>query len=192
MKTKDHKELSDYLMTQFHYPVKKELRRAVILGSIEPDYNPITYLRGSLKIEKFRGHNFENAHHCIKRLIYKIETGNMSEIKRCYLLGKLLHYVADAFTFPHNKAFKGTLAEHCSYEMELHGYMERALQRQSVDWVQIRSNKSLMDQIDDMHQKYLDEPHGYRTDFCYILDAVALVFEYFSEEYADCWKEQAA
>lgn len=86
MKTKDHRILSYYLMAQFDYPVKKSLKHALILGSVEPDYNPFTYLHGSLKTEKFRGHNFDNARKCIVSLIHKIETEEMSELKRCYLL----------------------------------------------------------------------------------------------------------
>ena len=116
MKTIDHEELSRYLMEKFDYPVKKRLKYAFILGSIEPDYNPVTYLRGSVKVEKFRGHNFENAHVCIEKLIDKIETKSMTEVKRCYLLGKLIHYIADAFTFPHNNTFKVGLIENCLYE----------------------------------------------------------------------------
>lgn len=146
MKTKNHEELSCYLMEQVDYPVKNKLKRALILGSIEPDYNLITYLRGSIKVEKLRGHNFDNAHHCIETLIDKIETGIMSEVKRWYLLGKLIHYVADAFTFPHNKVFKGNLAER----------------------------------------------QGCANDCYYILNAVTLVFRYFSEEYAVCWNERIA
>ena len=53
----------------------------MILGSVEPDYNPFTYLHGSLKTEKFRGHNFDNARKCIVCLIHKIETEDMSELK---------------------------------------------------------------------------------------------------------------
>ncbi|WP_147324403.1 MULTISPECIES: hypothetical protein [unclassified Clostridium] len=78
------------MMAQFNYPVKKSLKHALILGSVEPDYNPFTYLHGSLKTEKFRGHNFDNARKCIVCLIHKIETEDMSELKRCYLLSKLI------------------------------------------------------------------------------------------------------
>ena len=39
---------------------------------------------------------------------------------RNYLLGKLIHYIADAFTFPHNNVFKGNLVQHCKYENKLH------------------------------------------------------------------------
>ncbi|GLB28494.1 hypothetical protein LAD12857_04170 [Lacrimispora amygdalina] len=192
MKTKDHEELSRYLMEQFEYPIKKNLIHALILGSIEPDYNPITYLRGSMKLQKLRGHNFENAHTCIEKLIRKLDTQSMSEVKRCYLLGKLIHYVADAFTFPHNKAFNGSLSEHCAYEKELHFYMKTMLNRDSFCWGQAFPEENLMEQIDLIHGRYLEEQQTYVADCYYILNAVTLVFGYFSEEYADCWNEQIA
>ena len=192
MKTKNHEELSCYLMEQVDYPVKNKLKRALILGSVEPDYNLITYLRGSIKVEKFRGHNLGNAHRCMETLIDKIETGIMSEVKRWYLLGKLIHYVADAFTFPHNKVFKGNLAEHCSYEKELYTYMGNIMQNKSVVWAQPAPDESLIEQIDKMHRSYLEERQGCANDCCYILGAVTLVFRYFSEEYAVCWNERIA
>ena len=34
-------------------------------------------------------------------------------------LGEIFHYIADYFTFPHNKTFTGSLVEHNSYEKEL-------------------------------------------------------------------------
>jgi len=192
MQTRDHEELSRYLMEKFDYPVIKILRQAFILGSIEPDYNPITYLRGTIKKQRFRGHNFENAHDYIETLIDKIEAENISEIKRCYLLGKLIHYVADAFTFPHNKAFTGSLAEHCLYEKGLHGYMVNKLKNTLIVSVRIAPAKRLIEQIDEIHRQYLKERQSYVTDCRYILNAVTLVFDYFSRKYADCWNEQIA
>lgn len=69
---------------------KRGKQDALLLDCVEPDYNPFTYLHGSLKTEKFRGHNFDNARKCIVCLIHKIETEDMSELKRCYLLSKLI------------------------------------------------------------------------------------------------------
>ena len=70
--------------------IAKKYHREFVIGSVAPDYNPFTYLHGSLKTEKFRGHNFDNARKCIVCLIHKIETEDMSELKRCYLLSKLI------------------------------------------------------------------------------------------------------
>ncbi|HWS42189.1 MAG TPA: zinc dependent phospholipase C family protein [Pseudoflavonifractor sp.] len=37
-----------------------------------------------------------------------------------FRLGKLMHYIADAFTCPHNESFTGTLWSHRIYEAHLH------------------------------------------------------------------------
>ena len=37
-----------------------------------------------------------------------------------YRLGTLMHYLADAFTYPHTDAFCGDLQAHRAYERELH------------------------------------------------------------------------
>ena len=132
---------------------KRGKQDALLLDCVEPDYNPFTYLHGSLKTEKFRGHNFDNARKCFVCLIHKIETEEMTEIKRCYLLGKLIHYVADAFTFPHNNVFKGNLVQHCKYENKLHAYMAERLQKDSIAWTQAMSEKTLIEQIDKMKKR---------------------------------------
>lgn len=106
---KDHKDLSRYLMEHMDYPIEYRLKKVVVLGSVEPDYNPATYLRGSIKRQRFRGHNYENTRECIFKLVQKIQNKKMSERKKCYLLGKVLHYIADAFTFPHNSEFSGSI-----------------------------------------------------------------------------------
>ncbi|MDD4432123.1 MAG: helix-turn-helix domain-containing protein, partial [Parabacteroides sp.] len=53
-----------------------------------------------------------------------------------------------------------------------------------------------MDAVGDtatvIHGRYLEEQQTYVADCYYILNAVTLVFGYFSEEYADCWNEQIA
>ncbi len=48
---------------------------------------------------------------------------------RDYRLGKLTHYVADAFTYPHNRIFRQP-SQHCRYEQELHCEFVSALRRQ--------------------------------------------------------------
>ena len=77
----------------------------------------------------------------------------MSEFKQCYLLGKLIHYVADAFTFLYNKVFKGNLVQHCKYENKLHAYMAERLQKDSIAWTQAVSGKTLIEQIDKMKKR---------------------------------------
>ena len=123
MKTKDHKIMAKHLLNCADIYIAKSLKAAFILGNIEPDRNPFTYLRGSIKNQMLRGHNFDNSYESIVKLVRRIQLHGCTRMRDFYLLGKLTHYVADAFTFPHNKEFTGGLLEHCNYESTLHLYV---------------------------------------------------------------------
>lgn len=60
MQTKDHYLLGCFLLEHqkiFLDPVRRNL---FLFGCIEPDINPTTYVRGSIKHQLFHGHNAEN------------------------------------------------------------------------------------------------------------------------------------
>ena len=47
-----------------------------------------------------------------------------------FRFGAALHYLADSFTFSHNRGFTGSLLDHKAYEIELHFEFESYLQEQ--------------------------------------------------------------
>lgn len=120
MQTRDHKMLAEFLLSEMAWDIPKVYVKVFILGNIEPDKNPFTYLHGMVRGQKFRGHNYENILPVMKKLFYSLRRKKDWGIREYYHLGKLTHYLADAFTFPHNRAFEGSLKEHCKYEKELH------------------------------------------------------------------------
>lgn len=189
---KDHEAVGAYLLSKMDTEMSEHEKQAFLFGNIEPDFNPLTYLRGSIRNQTFRGHNYENAHDYIAWLIYRMEHEELSGARKYYVLGKMLHYVADAFTFPHNKAFSGTLREHCQYEKVLHGCMQEVLKRGRNLRPAYEPKKSLMKQIEQMHEAYEIEDAGYQTDCTYILNAVALVWAYFTEPVVYGLQEQMA
>lgn len=189
---KDHVAVGDYLLAKMDTEMSEHEKQAFLFGCIEPDFNPLTYLRGSIRNQTFRGHNYENAHAYIRLLIYRLEQEEIGGMHRYYLLGKLLHYVADAFTFPHNQAFPGTLREHCQYEKILHEYMLDTLERKWQKHAACEQSGKLMKQIEQMHEAYEIEDAGYETDCTYILRAVALVWLYFTEPAVYGLREQIA
>lgn len=127
MQTRDHRLLSNYLLNNSVIYIPENIRPFFIWGSIEPDYNVFTYLRGSIRKQVLRGHNYDNVIDSINSLITRLQDGMKNKYSYFYLLGKLIHYVADAFTFPHNKEFEGSLAEHCRYEHKLHNEMKNIM-----------------------------------------------------------------
>ena len=51
-----------------------------------------------------------------------------------YTLGKLTHYLADAFTYPHNDHFSDSLMDHHRYESDLRLYLEGTWPSSSFAW----------------------------------------------------------
>ena len=96
-------------------------RKAFLFGCIEPDCVMVTYLRGAHRGTGLHGHCWNNIQSCISSLIEKCagEVGVLAAFR----LGKLCHYIVDAFTFPHNSDFSGTLSEHMAYEDDLTLYL---------------------------------------------------------------------
>lgn len=75
-------------------------------------------------------------------------------------LGQVTHYIADYFTFPHNKIYPGGFKDHCSYEEKLklrlreylkHGqaYREKIKQHEFID------SDAICDFIEKSHEEYL-------------------------------------
>ena len=94
--------------------------RFFLLGCTQPDKNPATYLKGSLKYRWLHGHDYFNCKTYIFRLCRRLQRKTDWTWKEYYALGKLIHYIADAFTFAHSASFGGTLSEHRQYEQRLH------------------------------------------------------------------------
>lgn len=204
METKDHKAVGIFLIEHIAEKVEKPLQWALLWGCVEPDFNVLTYLKGSMHGEKLRGHNYENAYERISCFVHKLERtqkkmrdtfgmyGMFLKLKWHFLLGKLTHYVADAFTFLHNKEFSGDLTEHVRYEAELHNYLAATLKHDMYAWRQRSHQDELGMQIGQMHEQYLQDTHGYITDCCYILNALADVMEHFTGQDVEWMDEKVA
>ena len=132
MRTADHRRLGQYLLREIEdYKTLPLLHKiSFIWGNIEPDINYVTYLKGFSENKKFQGHNSQNGMKHIKKLTEKIE-GKPLNVITCYRAGKITHYIADAFTFPHNDGFTGNIKNHMSYERRLHCKFSQYLDKAS-------------------------------------------------------------
>lgn len=174
MKARDHKILAGYLTSGAGLDISYIYEKAFIIGNIEPDKNPFTYLHGLTKKEKFRGHNYENILPVMRKLFHSLQKKEQFGVREYYRLGKLIHYVADSFTFPHNRKFTGTLGEHCEYEKELHKIISLGLRKHK--WAEQREEKTgHFDNIEMLHEEYLEQAGNYDTDYGYILQAAEMV-----------------
>lgn len=132
MRTADHRRLGQYLLREIEEYKNLPLLHKIsfIWGNIEPDINYVTYLKGFSENKKFQGHNSQNGMKHIKKLTEKIE-GKPLNVITCYRAGKITHYIADAFTFPHNDGFTGNIKNHMSYERRLHCKFSQYLDKAS-------------------------------------------------------------
>lgn len=173
MQTRDHKMLAEFLAAEMGNDIPYFYKKAFIFGSIEPDINPFTYLHGLTRGKMFHGHNYKNILLVMRKLFDSIQKEYFG-LRKYYHLGKLAHYVADAFTFPHNKEFYGNLKKHCRYESELHKQFSNALQRQKTTELN-REGIDSFDYIEDLHKEYSEEAGTYEIDCRYILQAAVIL-----------------
>ena len=103
MQTRDHKKLAEMFASEMSRKrIPYICKKAFIYGNIEPDKNPFTYLHGMLKGKKFHGHDYENILPVIKKIFNSTQEKKKWGVREYYHFGKLMHYTADVFTFPHN------------------------------------------------------------------------------------------
>ncbi|MGN0354705.1 MAG: zinc dependent phospholipase C family protein [Muricoprocola sp.] len=175
MQTRDHKKLAEMLVSEMPGSISYICLKAFIYGNIEPDKNPFTYLHGIVKGKKFHGHNYGNILPVMKKLFYSLQEKRNWGIREYYHFGKLMHYTADAFTFPHNNLFHGNLKEHCRYEQELHKWFQNEMER----WKNGKREKYIVSgrNIGTLHELYLKQAGNYENDCEYILIAAEMLWK---------------
>ena len=191
MRMRDHKMLAKFLASGMEEDISNISIKAFILGNIEPDFIPFTYLRGWLFGRKLHGHNYENSLPVMRKLFCSLQRKEHFGIREYYHLGKLTHYVADAFTFPHNQVFQGSLAAHCSYERELHEKFESMLQKPKNAF-QTEALIGSFRNIEILHEKYMHEVGTCECDCRYIMQATRQVckIKYQIEYYREAIKTE--
>ena len=174
MRTKDHKLLGTFLLRQEGHALPFLYKAAFLAGNVEPDHNLFTYLHGMFRAKKFHGHNYENIYPVMKKIHTALQAQDSFGIRKYYRLGKLMHYTADAFTYPHNRAFRGSLRQHRRYEHHLHMKFSLFLQVQeeaSRHAPQIEGFREL----ESLHQEYLQNVGSCLWDCQYILRVTSML-----------------
>lgn len=147
---------------------------AFLFGSFQPDCNPLSYLKGSLRASRLQGHNYSNSQRYINAHIEKLQRCSRWTVWQYYTLGKLTHYLADAFTYPHNACFPDGLLDHHRYETELRQYLAAYLARRAVR--RRAACEDLAVFIERLHRHYtVSGRSDMRRDTRYILLATGLL-----------------
>ena len=173
VRARSHKQLGKYLVRQYFCHAPRRYIAAFLLGCTEPDKNPATYLKGSLRCRWLRGHNWGNAQRYIERIATRLENRDRLKLLDFYTMGKLIHYTADAFTSAHNDHFTSGLQEHRHYEKDLQRYFLAYLDQRKT--LRQGLNGSVIDAIRSYHKEYAQLHTDIHTDCRYAVAVASLV-----------------
>jgi len=173
MRGKSHRCLGNYLIDHYLKSSTKYHQYAFLIGCIEPDYNPATYLKGSIRFQWLRGHNYRNARRFMRNISWRLEKKETLNLWDYYTLGKLIHYTADAFTYAHNTSFSTNLVDHREYEAELQEHFLEFLQDDPQ--INPQTAKTIMAAIYRYHLEYESQDADIHTDSKFALAACCCV-----------------
>ncbi len=169
MRKKSHISLAKYIVEDMQIPAMEEHRKAFYLGSILPDCVP------SFLTTK---HEFDQTFHLVKNRISGLleDDKGLEEHARVFMrrLGEVLHYLADYFTFPHNKIYPGNIKDHCYYEKELKFKLREYVSsgeilQEPIEMPGLWTKEAVFQFIENAHAEYLRMKHSVEEDCMYIV-----------------------
>lgn len=173
MQKRSHKLLAASLLESENGFDARRFELAFLFGSFQPDCNPFSYLKGSVRSYKLRGHNYSNSQKYINCHIDRLQQRSHWSMWQYYTLGKLTHYVADAFTYPHNENYADSMLSHHQYETDLRDYLDGYLSQRNL--LRQQTCQDLTAAITALHARYMDSVADIRGDVQFILEATELL-----------------
>lgn len=169
MRKKSHILLARYLADQLIVDESLQShRKAFCLGSILPDIRP------SFVVKKHE--YFSTFGEIQEKMLQLVEHGPLEGKERVYWrnFGEVLHYVADYFTFPHNRTYTGSLYEHSQYEKILKQRLKICIKSGAAGAyvfrdVYFKNLEELTEFIQVSHTSYLRKKRNITEDIQYIL-----------------------
>lgn len=114
MRKKSHVSLAKHIVNISDSPNFSKHKKAFYVGSVLPDCKP-SFLT--------KRHEINGTFGLVEKRIVKLTKGydSLEDLSTMYFarLGEVVHYIADYFTYPHNKEYDGNMKQHCVYEGEL-------------------------------------------------------------------------
>lgn len=111
-----------------------------------------------------------------EKMLQLVEHGPLEGKERVYWrnFGEVLHYVADYFTFPHNRTYTGSLYEHSQYEKILKQRLKICIKSGAAGAyvfrdVYFKNLEELTEFIQVSHTSYLRKKRNITEDIQYIL-----------------------
>lgn len=177
MLSKDHRLLGEFLASKMIKNTSTLATHLFVTGCVFPDHNPLTYLYGLYLGHPLKAHFLFLSYPKIMHLCNKLESRETLYIWDYYTLGALLHYVADAFTYPHNEHYTGTMLEHAQYEhIDLHQIFEPYLTADfSIGMYDQNDMKPIGSTFVELHDSYMENAPTTLNDAEYICKACTMV-----------------
>lgn len=177
MRKKSHISLAVYIADSLDVMELNRHKKAFCIGSILPDCKP-SFLTTRHEICG----TFSLVKEEIRKLTVDCDVTSLNPRSYVMRLGQVIHYLADYFTYPHNKVYEGSLKDHCIYEehlkISLREYIrsgEAARDREEAE--KFNTIDSLFDFVSDMHNEYLKVKRTVEEDCRYIVSLCHRVVE---------------
>mgnify|MGYP005753032223 FL=1 len=170
MRKKSHISLARHIVATTDDAELKKHRFLFYIGSVLPDIKP-SFL--------YKRHEMTSTFPAISKRIERLSEGEKvlkHKNRKYYLdLGQISHYLADYFTFPHNRTYPGSLKDHCSYEeklkLDLREYIKSGrAAKQQIKKEKFENAKELCDFIQRAHDDYLAHKHDVEDDIRHIVE----------------------
>lgn len=171
MRKKSHISLARYIVANADDNDLKQHKLAFYIGSILPDIKP-SFM--------YKRHEIDGTYPDIKRHIARLSEGRKlvekKKGRKYYVdLGQISHYLADYFTYPHNKVYEGNLKEHCSYEEKLKRDLREYIksekaQEHKLNSIEFKNAESVCDFIQQSHDDYIVRKHNVEDDIHHIVE----------------------
>ena len=177
MRKKSHISLARYMVDTLNDDELRKHKLSFYLGSILP------YIKPSFV---YKRHEITGTFPAIQKHIKRLSEGRKlvekKKNRKYYMdLGQISHYLADYFTFPHNKIYPGTIKDHCSYEEKLkqdlrsflkNGEAAKKLIEQEIDEKKketFSNAEALCNYIQKTHDDYIAKKHDVEDDIRHII-----------------------
>ena len=165
--------LGKHLVSIYFTQTPRRYTLAFLTGCIQPDRNPATYLKGSIHHRLLHGHNWTNSQKYMQKICHRLERRKKLRLLDFYTLGKLIHYVTDAFTFTHNEWFDLDILTHRYYEADLEDLFLKSLDNSPAPT--LKNHTNLMAVIRSCHAEYRSFPISMSNDCRYSILVSSMV-----------------
>lgn len=176
MRKKSHISLANGLMKCFDEKSVSRHRLTFCVASIWPDCRP-SFITTPHSIDK----TYDMVKGNIEKLLERNKDKGSLSTKTTAHIGVILHYIADYFTFPHNKEYTGNIKDHVYYEKYLKYAIREYIRSGKASYHKeqatiLSSPAKLFEHIDNEHSTFINTNHTMESDVEYIVRMCTDVF----------------